>query len=243
MATDLPDIELIESYLNGELAEKERLHFESEMENNVPIKAAVEEHLKSLALAKEMGKEQWKEQMRGRFLSEAPKVRELNRRMIFAIAASVLALLIIGGLWWTQNNQSLSSEEWIATHVEIPTAPEFKSPEEYVKWAEANLDYNQGNYQAALDKYREIEPEYTGGFLREISFYKGMSLIYLEQYSEARQNLEKIDRGAYMEMAAWYYALSFVQEGELELAEKELEKIAKQTGFYQAKAKELLKTF
>lgn len=240
MATDLPDIEIIDRYLNGELAEQERLQFEAEMEGNAELQSAVEEHMKSLAIAKELGKAQWKEQMSSRFVEDAPVVRGLSRRMIYALAACVLALLIIGGLWFVQNKNELSPEKWMALQVEVPPAPEIKSTDQDLQLAEAYLAYNQTQYQEALDKMSILENEVDGSRKVELSFFKGMSLFYLNQYPEAQQNFGKITSGPYVEMAEWYKALSLVKEDRKLDALRALALIEDQGGFYKAKAAELI---
>ena len=244
MKYDLPDIALIERYLEGELSGQELVEFETAMDSDQQIKLAVEEHLKSLVLAKAMGEEQWRERMKKQ-LAEKPvsdTVFLWPPYLKYIAAAAIVLLLVIGGLWMSQNGKKPDLEEWLTTHLETPAAPELMSTDQDSLLAATYYAYNQGNYEEALASFPVLLPNYTGGQLRELLFFEGMSHFKLQQYPEARQNFEKIDRGAFQETALWYTSISYLKEGNIEAAKPVLQSLIDNNtfSFYRSLAKELL---
>ena len=244
MKYDLPDIALIERYLEGELAGQELVEFETAMESDQQIKSAVEEHLKSLVLAKAMGEEQWREQMK-RQLTENPvsdKVFVWPTYLKYVAAAAIVLLLVIGGLWMSQNETKPDLEEWLTIHLETPVAPERMSTDQDSLLSATYYAYNQGKYEEALAAFPDLLPYYTGGYLRELFFFEGMCHFKLQQYPEARQSFVKIDRGAFQETALWYTGISYIKEKNFEAAKPVLQSLIDHDAFffYRSQAQELL---
>ncbi|MEO7047590.1 MAG: hypothetical protein ABI091_19990, partial [Ferruginibacter sp.] len=128
------------------------------------------------------------------------------------------------------------------------------APEEYpILLAEAFEGYAKDNYKpldklnlAAIPETRSAnEVENKNTILLLANFYKGMAALERKKTSEAIEHFTWIintsEDAAWKDKAHWYLAMSFLQNKDVDHAEKQLHKISK-TGKYNSMAERILKT-
>lgn len=158
------EFESIEAYLSNELSNDDLLKFKNRLENDEKFASKVED-IKTILVGIEAQtlKEQLnvfhEELMSEEKSAEAPevKVRAINWKRI-----AVAAVLIIGlGSFWLTNgnsNDRLYSEYFTPD----PGLPTTMSSNDNYEFYEAMVDYKQGNYKTAIDKWealRNSKPE------------------------------------------------------------------------------------
>lgn len=142
----------------------------------------------------------------------------------FSIAASLL--LITGFFAWLLLFRSDPNERlFMAYYQADPGLVTAMSSESNYEFDRAMVDYKSGLYQEALRRWTpllEEKPEND-----TLNYFVGSAHLALKDAKIAQSFLEKVTRlpeGRFLQDAYWYLALSYLSEGEIELAKKNLEK-------------------
>lgn len=186
-------------------------------------------------LLKTVGKDYFKEE-----IAEAPqfKVVRNNMRRWIALAASVV--LIAAAVWFfNQSGAEAPAYQTYAQHT--PLSLTVMGETEQAK-SDAETAFNQKDYAkalAALDQVLLAEPDNI-----KAKFYRGICLLELDRAAESRAVFEPLAAGnsALREDAAWYVALSYLQEKNTAACKAALLKIESGSTHYKA-AQEILKGF
>jgi hypothetical protein len=103
--------------------------------------------------------------------------------------------------------------------------------------------FRDGRFGRCIEKMEALEKNNSGDL--NALFYMGVSYVKLEMYGKAIPLLNRVleaHNNVFHEEARWYKAQALIGSGDAEAAKKVLEEIAAKEGFYQQKAKELLKS-
>ena len=107
---------------------------------------------------------------------------------------------------------------------------------------EANLYYNNGDYEKAIELYDIAINEENEKFV--FHFYKGASLQNMNKFEEAIPEFNQVIKhgdNLYIEEAEWNKSLCYLKLGNKEMAKSQLEAIIDRNSFYKKDAKAILK--
>lgn len=239
------DAILLDQYFNGLLTPGEARSVEARADSDpafgeefslrqameaFPRKEAERETM--VDLLKTIGKDYFKDE-----ISDSPglKVVRNNLRRWLALAAS-LALIAVAIWFLRQPEPKTPTYQEYARHA--PLSLTVMGETEQVR-TEAEAAFRQKDYSgalAALDQVLVAEPGNV-----KASFYRGICLLELDRTAEARAVFEPFAAGssALREDAAWYVALSFLKEQNIEACKTELAKIRPGEAHYK-EAQEIL---
>jgi hypothetical protein len=236
----------IEDYLSGYLSKKEIESFKKELLTNSELKDETK-------LRKEID-----EALRDKnfmelrqILNNASKVKARQsqsmsfRNEVFRTwqiaAASLIFILLAGGLWFMLSGKTYSSDRLISKYYK-PAHPvmqlrsvEFGSDDAL---KEAFSYYQQNDFVNALKYFSSLENQVTA------QFYSGVCYIELEQYQKATASFEFVidDKdNLFIEQAEWYIGLIHLMNNDKDKASEQFSKIAKTESFYSDQADEILK--
>ena len=248
------DIRLIEQYCWDQLSEAERSQvlqrsadepeFARELQLQQRLMAVVsqqqEQSLRTLMQEEETLYKKNPEKTFKPF-SFGQKVRTL---WPYAAAASIALML---ALWWALRPPRPGiNEQLFMAHYEpyrnlIQPVDRSSPPTDLM--GQGLAAYEQQDFQQAVETFTQIlENDLDSN--KDLFFYRANAYLGLENTSPARQDLTPFLNDSLHRFHApslWYYALSFLQEGNLEEARKQLEIIAADPSHYkQEKATALL---
>ncbi len=183
-------------------------------------------------LLKTVGKDYFKDE-----IAETPqfKVVRNNLRRWIALAASIT--LVAAAIWFFTRSGGMPTYQQYAQHEPLSFTV---MGDNLVSKTDAETNFEQkdfGKALAALDQVLAAEPDNI-----KAKFYRGICLIELDRSAEARTVFEPLAAGnsAFKEDAAWYVALSYLQEKNTGACKAALMKIDSGSIHYKA-AQEMLK--
>ncbi len=243
------DYLLIEQYLDGTLAEREKTAFAERLATEPDLAAALREreamqrYLKfesqKDALAAQMGL-LGKQYFGGDSLEQgnAPseaKVRPIGQRWWVAAlaAAAVIALvLLVFNPFASKSGQQLYAE--YATHEPISLT---ERSNEAPALAAAETAFNQGDYERAYALLKEVPGS------PQSQFAQAICAMETERTAEARSLFQELANGSsvYKNYGHWYLALSYLKTEGYEQARAALAEIPKEDDYLFTRAQELLK--
>lgn len=158
-----------------------------------------------------------------------------NVRRWVALAATLT--LIAAAIWFFNQPSEVPSYEQYAQHT--PLSLTVMGNTEQAK-TDAETAFGQKNYAAALSALEQVLAAEPGNIKANLA--RGICLLELKRTAEARAIFEPLAAGnsALREDAAWYVALSFLQEKNMAACKAALAKIAAGEAHY-AQAQEILK--
>jgi len=243
-------IEELESYLHNELSTEEMASFEAELSTNKKLQdeiefirdidAALSEsdvmHLRSKlqglsgAIA---GDQQAQRSIAGRF--------GVKKIAMATVAASLIFLLGITGLLTRESSTNDIYRNFYSRYEASGTS---RSAGMTVNKAmsEALQKYESQEYESALELFSQVLAQDPVNMASH--FYSGVSLQETGKYSSALKEYATVivDKdNLFTEQAEWYTGLCYLQTREEKKAIRQFRKIAQREGFYQQKAREVLK--
>lgn len=244
------NIEDIESYINNELTDERMVSFEEELTSNQELINEVN-LIRNIDMAlKEsdvMSLRNNLQHIAGDVASQKQTERSFtgkikSRKVVFStVAAAIILLLGITGLL----SKQLSHEEiYQKFYTKYETSGIVRSANLTANQAltEALQKFDKQEYQAALNLFSEVISRDQNNMVGH--FYTGVSLQETGKYQNAIEEFETvmIDKdNLFTEQAEWYTGLCYLQTNENKKAYKQFKKIAKKEGFYQQKAKAILR--
>ncbi len=231
-------IEQIERYLAGELPAKERASFEEQMAADPELSEAVDRVKDSLQIIDIAGAHDLRQELRSIHEEIEHEKKGTNPwRYLLPLAASIiLVCLAYIGFWPTDK---ADHQTFFATYHEVYRSPmnlRQDNPAFNRIWQEAIQAYDEGDYPAALPKFREISNAGKGmSYLG--SFYAGQCLLSMDSSSAAVVAFQKVLQtdNDYREQARWYVALCYLKQGKPEALRTSLEAITEDPEAYRYK--------
>ena len=168
------------------------------------------------------------------------KVVKFGIRKVLVYAATVL-LLVSAGFWFLNQNSS-TSQDYFATHYHpyqdilteniLDELSSFGfgeiSEKEKLEALQGCMElYNKKSYELANNAFEEYLKKYPNDL--EAKFYQSLSLIELEKYNQAIDQLyipHKTEGFKFKKEATWYLALVYLKNQQTELANQLLKIIA-----------------
>ncbi len=212
------EFERIEAYLNNQLSKEDLAEFEHRLSNESHFAAKVEDVKITLAGIETQA---LKEQLNV-FHNEISKtkVRTLNWKPL-AIAA---AFIIAAGSFWFLNGNS-NDRLYAKYFTPDPGLPTAMSNTDNYAFYEAMVDYKQGNYDIALNKWKTIQTKKPNN--DTLNYFMGVAHLANKNQDSAIPFLEKSSKNPefILSQDAYYYlGLAYLKEGQIENAKMSLRK-------------------
>jgi hypothetical protein len=241
-------IEELESYINRELSNEKLESFEAELTSNQKLREEINliknvdlalnetdvmqlrSNLQSIA-SEIASNKQTERSFAGRF--------KTKRIVLSAVAASLILLLSLTGITSRQSQNDIYQKFY--TKYEATGIVRSANTTANQTLTEALQKFENQDYQAALNLFSEIIARDQNNMVGH--FYAGVSLQETGKYPDAIKEYETVivDKdNLFTEQAQWYIGLCYLQTNENKKAYQQFKKIAKNAGFYQQKAQEIL---
>ena len=236
------DITLVEKYFDSELSSEELNHFNARVEHDEDFKALFQREKIIIGAIRNQGLidnllylKSIEEKIQGD--QSFPIASGIKGWYYYAAAAVVALLVAVAVLLPGKEN---TDELFAAYFTPYPNVVQpLLRGNESTERAEAFQEYEQKNYVAAAEGFKELldRKEEPG-----ILLLLGNSNLMLGKSEEAQENFITLIRN-YDEFdlqAKWFLSLSYLKSGDTESARKILEELGETEVSYAAKAKELL---
>lgn len=210
-------LEQIERYLDNKMDEMELIHFKNELSINRNLAQQVED-IKSLIFGIETFV--LKEKLDGfhkDIPDTQPEIKYKNQFSKFmAIAASIVILL--GGFWFFNQNPNIKLfDTYFSPDPGLPTT---MSSNDNYEFYEAMVNYKQGKYKTAIEKWEAIETKND-----TINYFLGVAHLANKNEKKAIRYLEKaakIKDFPFLSDTYYYLGLAYLKADNVELAKKNL---------------------
>lgn len=247
MNHDQETYELIERYLQGELAGDELVRFEQAMKEDAALAAEVDlqQSVQQLLAEKDvLALDQQLTDLRQDYGAETPKL--LPFRKIWFAAAAVLVLGIASIGFFTTADPIDGEELYLSYFEPYPADNAVRSQEDdptrVSQMEEALEAYAKGDYDAAYQRF--LACLYIDADDLRAKFYLGITLLAQGHGEKAAETLLEVAEqtdSIYADPARWYYTLSLIRQNKRSAARKELKALEKEArGKYQKLAIEML---
>lgn len=218
-------LETIERYINGTMANEELKTFEKQLENDSEFKTQVED-IKTLLTGIET--QSLKEQLdefhndiqKQPTQKNTTKVRYLQFRKLVAAAAIVIAL---GSFWFF--NQNSSERLYSKYFTPDPGLPTTMSTTSNFEFYDAMVNYKQGDYKTAIAKWEVLKIKTPNN--DTLNYFLGVAHLANKNESNAISFLEKsIQNNDFLlvDDAYYYLGLAYLKDGNITLAKENLKK-------------------
>lgn len=226
---------IIEAYLNNELAGNEQIAFENRIELEPDLLEEIVLHRQIREFVKENEIHNLKSQVKNWILEEKEdvkmkKIALFSRTNLLRIAAS---LVLISGLAWLYFNSQSSGNQYFAELVQQNPGT-LQGNDDRSNWTQLFREKKYAKVISILNK-KEIKTS-------EEVYYLGLSYAAETNYSKAIIQFSTIilQDSVYAEKANWAMALVFLKQNDENLAKPLLEKISDSDSEFSEKAKDLL---
>ncbi len=211
----MDELEVIASYLSGEMEAIERNEFERRMAEEPDLRRKVEEVRALLLGVREANLAEQVHVYHGK-TDEQPN-HQRHRRLPFYrrwwMAASV-ALLVLVGAWWiwfsTPSNERLY-HAYFAPDVGLPVEMGSADTLRYLFY-DGMISYKEGVYGDALKKWHSVVQ--ASGTTDTLQYYMGITYMELGDMDRAREQLVEVvgdSNSSYQQGATWYLALCYLR--------------------------------
>jgi tetratricopeptide (TPR) repeat protein len=211
------EMEQIDVYLKGNLSEEEVISFEKELSQNKDLREALTQH-KQTILSIEYNQTSKTlvdiiEENRG---SKSSKLISINRRLL-AVAASLV--ILIGAFFlikpFTISSGNKLFNEFYQTDPGLPT---LMGSTDNPVFAEAMVDYKEGSYAAALDKFNQLAISNPKN--DTLLYFQGICELELKNPEQSLHHLTQIDikQSHWGPKSQWFTALAYLRQNNLEAA-------------------------
>lgn len=178
--------------------------------------------------------------------TQSPKeeviIRSINsRRRFFAIAASLVILVVSAVLIWNVfKAETIDSTELFADNFEPYNIGQRGGNDDLTTVEKAAFEnYTNGNYDVAIPNLEQLVE--TNPTKENYLLSLGSAYVSTRQTNKAIETFQKINNSSVnFQAAQWYLALTYLQNDEIEVAKKTLEKLSDGERTYNIKAKTLL---
>ncbi len=244
MEKDQQNIELIDNYLKGNLSDHAVQEFEQKLKTDTAFSAAVALQKDIISGIESHFDAQLKEKLQNiesEFSQDKKetKVIPLQNWKPLAVAASVVLILAVGYLkFFSAPN---TQEVYLSYYEPYPNivSPSERSAESQKQ--DAMAFYEKGEYKTAISLFdTDLATSPNSDYLQ---FYMALSQLSLKNTEEAiplLTNVVRHDNSKFQAPAAWYLALAYTQQGEIDSAKNQLQSIIVAGGDYAKRAEKLL---
>lgn len=236
-------IELIDKYLNGELAEEERIAFEKRVEEDTDFAAEVKAQVKAEYAIRTEAKVSQKAALKAEYtrleadggLTPIKPFFQQPRYWVVAVAAVILLLVAVRFL----NTPKMNSDELFAAYME-PQPISFTRGDQDTGLINLATAYQTDSYVQAAALAKELLADPIHASSPKVWFSLAISQLMTDQPQAALVSLKRIDEGsAFAEQAQWYEALALLKVDRA-LAQEKLAAIAESGHYMREKAGEIL---
>lgn len=242
------NLETIEKYIDGELADKELINFEELISTNSSLNRDYQLSLEINNSIIEDDVLQLRETLDYMYNDDFKVKRLSNRfskRKIFYAAASIALLVATGGLYKSITSSKMSNSSIF---------------EKYYHPYEVAVTYRSGNtevdrvFLSALQKYEEQDYEKAMMLFEQLlevkendmalNLYSGITYMEEEEYQNASTSFNSIienNNNLFVEHAKWYLSLCYVITEDKENAIKLLDELVQEDSYYKKDARRILR--
>jgi len=234
--------ERIEEYLKGNLSPLKKVAFEKELATNPNLQRNVEEQRAVMVGVKEYFQEQTLKHFQT-LEEQANKQKKYNTTTLIKWSSLLVAASVLFFLWFKNPFQGTSNAilyaSYYTTYPNYVDNIERNDSSAQTAYQTAFFAYEQQNYQQAIQIFESLDSKQDPA----LQFYWGLSLLELEQYTEAILHLEqayKAPKHRYSDNALWYQALGYLKLEEYKKAKIAFQQLIKDQSTYRVKAADIL---
>ena len=241
-------IELIESYIDGEMDQNEILGFEDLLSSDIGIKQDYELSMEINNSIIEEDVMALRETMDYMYNDEIVVKRTptiFTQKRFYYAAASMALLIATGGLIQRIASPDMDSSEVFEkyyTPYEITVTHRSGNTEVDRLLLNAFEKYEEKNYEQALVLFEEVLETRKNDMA--LNLYSGISYMEEEKYQKAKTSFDNIisDKdNLFIEQAKWYLGMCYLKTENTEKAENVLKEIIKEESYYKDVAVKVLK--
>lgn len=241
-------IELIESYIDGEMDQNEILGFEDLLSSDIGIKQDYELSMEINNSIIEEDVMALRETMDYMYNDEIVVKRTptiFTQKRFYYAAASMALLIATGGLIQRIASPNMDSSEVFEKYYnpyEITVTHRSGNTEVDRLLLNAFEKYEEKNYEQALVLFEEVLETRKNDMA--LNLYSGISYMEEEKYQKAKTSFDNIisDKdNLFIEQAKWYLGMCYLKTENTEKAENVLKEIIKEESYYKDVAVKVLK--
>ncbi len=214
-------LETVERYHNDTMPKAERLSFEARLQTDAEFKTLVDDiQLLLFGIEEQALKEKLEDFHEA--LSEPIKIKKRapNRMMTFTWFGVAATIILLVGIFWFLREPS-NSRLYAQYFRPDPGLPTTMSSTENFAFFDAMVNYKQGQYDKAIDKWmvlHEKEPQND-----TINYFLGVAYLADKKEERAIDYLEEVangDQDAFKNDAYYYLGLAYLKAENVEEARK-----------------------
>lgn len=218
-------LEAIERYINGTMAEDELKIFESQLETDSEFKTQVEDIKRLLTgietqSLKEQLNEFHKDLQKQPSQKKSPKILYLQFKKLAAAAAIIVA---VGSFWFF--NQSPNEKLYSKYFTPDPGLPTTMSSSSNFEFYDAMVNYKQGDYTTAIKKWELLNAKTSNN--DTLNYFLGVAYLASEKEDKGLVYLEKASRNSQFALsndAFYYLGLAYLKQENIKKAKEYLKK-------------------
>ncbi len=228
----LEEQNLFERYLLDGMDAQERTDFESQLQSDSILNTKFLEFKELFRTIEEDGL-RFKLNDFHEHLEDDSQIRPLHTtsyRLFFRVAATIALLIALGGIWYFYNPNS-NERLFNAYFTPDPGLPTVMGNSDNYDFYEAMVDYKQGNYKTALQKWENLLPQKMDN--DTLNYFLGAAYLANEEPSKAIPYFDRVLGNAqpsFQSEAAFYKGLAHLKNNEVEAALKSLEQTSDEKG-------------
>lgn len=209
--------EIFERYLLGQMNKEEKDTFISKLEQDGSLTQQFQEFKMLFRTVEEDGLRQKLEELHNiveRPQGEQIKPPRISRIKILRIAASLAVLITLGGFWFV-NRKSPTERLFDTYFLPDPGLPTVMGPNSDYSFYEAMVDYKQGNYDIAIDKWEKLLIEKPKN--DTLNYFLGAAYLANGEHQKSIPLLMKItqkDSASFSKEALYYLGLVNLKENQ-----------------------------
>lgn len=245
----------VKKYLRKELAESDLKAFESRLQEDSHFRKEVKLYGELYEGIQLKGDEELNEELMtlGKSLLKAErdieKTKSIKRNLkipiyVYAIAASILLLIIFVPFWPSENPlrspEDLFSSNFSPAIIESGVRGEgdlYRLDSLKLSWEEA---YKQKNYPSTIDYIIEMMADSSFTKRSEEAFYLGVSYLAIGDANKAQNAFSQVGKGSiYIDLVPWYISLSWLKQNNVEEARKSFQHIIDDPFYQNSKDQEI----
>ncbi len=237
---------LVDRYVNGGMNKEEIMSFEEELQKNKDLQSDVqlENDLNTVLVQKDILEFRQKVaevMIRQNEIKQPVKIFRLTSRRIQLAAASITILILVSASLFLFLPRQSSNTKLFEKYYDSDR-PVHVTRSGDADLVEALRNYQQKNYEQAILLFNDVlitDPNNSA-----IRFYTGISFIETEKFTDAIRCFQEIIRNnhsLYVEPAEWHLGLSYLRNGDEDLAVAQFKKVAADDiSYYNSKATKIL---
>ncbi|WP_318345545.1 tetratricopeptide repeat protein [Flagellimonas baculiformis] len=228
----LEEQDLFERYLLDGMDAQERAAFESQLQSDSNLNT---KFLEFKGLFRTIEEEGLRSKLNDfhKQLEDDAQIRPLHTtsyRLLFRVAAAIALLIALGGIWYfyiPNANERLFN----AYFTPDPGLPTVMGNSDNYDFYEAMVDYKQGNYTTAAQKWENLLSQKMDN--DTINYFLGAVYLANEEPSKAIPYFDRVlgnTQSSFQSEAAYYKGLAHLKNNEVEAALKSLEQTSDEKG-------------